>query len=151
MPLHEKHFTLAEARALLNEVRPRVRRLQECVTLLERKGFRFFGSSPVAIELNEIGFSKNGNGKHTFPIEYLELLRLLTELGTMGIQVKSLAEGLIDFPAIAPWGEEVYLCYLEGEADILFWHPLEGGFQGRQPVDGTFIQPGTSPGGGTRS
>jgi len=136
MPVYSKHFTLEEAREILPEVRQRLRRLQSCVVTLEKQGFRF-GPEPIAVEV-EGGFSKNGNGKHSFPIEYLEMLKLFQEFGELGIEVKSPSDGLIDFPAFTPDGEEVYLCYLEGEADILYWHTLDGGFSGRRPLAGTF-------------
>jgi hypothetical protein len=52
----------------------------------------------------------------------------------MGIKVKDLQVGLVDFPA---WRDdhEVYLCWKYGEDDIQFWHEIEAGFAGRQPID----------------
>jgi hypothetical protein len=59
--------------------------------------------------------------------------RCMSRLGEMGIEVKDPARGLIDF---YHWrdGEVVFLCYLLGEADIEYWHTLDGGFAGRQPL-----------------
>lgn len=143
---HRRHFSLDEARQLLPWVRDRLRRLQGCIHVLERRGFRFFGGEPIELELQDIGFSLNGQGKHTFPLEYLEMIQILEQITSQGVMIKSATEGLIDFPAFAPWGEEVYLCYLEGESDIAYWHSLTTGFQGRQPVEGTFLPKGHSPG-----
>jgi hypothetical protein len=42
---------------------------------------------------------------------------------------------LLDFPALRD-GQEVYLCWREGEADITHWHPLHTGIRGRQPLEG---------------
>jgi hypothetical protein len=50
-----------------------------------------------------------------------------------GVIVKSIEEGLVDFPFLRD-GREVYLCWRAGEADIRFWHDLEAGFAGRQPL-----------------
>ena len=59
---------------------------------------------------------------------------LLHQIQDMGIQVKDLQTGLVDFPA---WHDEheVYLCWRYGEDDIQFWHEIEAGFAGRQPID----------------
>ena len=72
-----------------------------------------------------------------------ELLRQATEafeealekLNATGAQLKDLDEGLVDF--FAERGEQiVYLCWKDGEEQIRFWHDLESGFAGREPVEG---------------
>ena len=59
---------------------------------------------------------------------------LLHRIQDMGIVVKDLHTGLVDFTA---WheGREVYLCWKFGEDTVQFWHDLETGFQGRQLID----------------
>lgn len=59
------------------------------------------------------------------------------EMDAIGVQVKDLDVGLLDFPAYLD-GEIVLLCWKLGEEKIEFWHDLEAGFRGRQPVDGRF-------------
>lgn len=59
------------------------------------------------------------------------------EMDAIGVQVKDLDVGLLDFPAYLD-GEIVLLCWKLGEEKIEFWHDLESGFRGRQPVDGRF-------------
>ncbi len=56
------------------------------------------------------------------------------QIQDMGIEIKDLTSGLIDFPA---WHEdhEVYLCWRHGENSIQFWHEIEAGFIGRLPID----------------
>ena len=51
-----------------------------------------------------------------------------------GVDVKGLAPGLLDFPALFN-GQEVYLCWREGETAIEWWHPLHTGYSGRQRLD----------------
>jgi hypothetical protein len=59
------------------------------------------------------------------------------EIDSIGVQVKDLDKGLLDFPCLV--GEEtVLLCWQLGEAKIDFWHTMEAGFQGRQPLDDRF-------------
>ena len=64
---------------------------------------------------------------------FLELRGAVAELAASEIVVRDLDRGLIDFPSIRA-GEEVYLCWLDGEDDIEFWHDLDAGFAGRQEL-----------------
>ena len=52
----------------------------------------------------------------------------------LGVLVKDLDRGLVDFPALRD-GEEVLLCWQVGEGEIAYWHGLEEGFAGRKPLD----------------
>lgn len=58
---------------------------------------------------------------------------LLHEIQREGVEVKGLHPALLDFPALR-YGQEVYLCWREGEERIEHWHPLHTGFAGRQRV-----------------
>ena len=49
------------------------------------------------------------------------------------IVLRDLDRGLVDFPALRD-GEEIYLCWVDGEPDIAFWHGLDAGFAGREPL-----------------
>ena len=58
---------------------------------------------------------------------------LAQEINDSGIILKDLEQGLVDFPTL--WeGREVYLCWLLGESSIQFWHEIDTGFAGRQPL-----------------
>src|SRR5262245_28418860 len=61
-----------------------------------------------------------------------ELQVVIDELQGLGVQLKG-PDGLVDFPAMLD-GREVYLCWKLGEPEVLFWHELEAGFQGRQQL-----------------
>lgn len=61
------------------------------------------------------------------------------EMDAIGVQVKDLNRGLLDFPAEID-GEIVLLCWELGEPRIGFWHSLEGGFGSRKPLDARFGQ-----------
>jgi len=56
----------------------------------------------------------------------------------IGCQVKDLDTGLIDFPTLYR-DREVYLCWKLGESSINFWHHIEDGFRGRQPINSEFL------------
>ena len=70
-----------------------------------------------------------------FPHEYLQLVEKIQSLQNEGIIVKGIEEGLIDFPAIRKNGEEVFLCWKEGEEIISYWHTLDDGYKGRRPIE----------------
>lgn len=65
-----------------------------------------------------------------------EALESITELG---VQVKDLDVGLVDFPTLYR-GEEVLLCWRLGETRIGHWHGLEEGVRGRKSIDTEFLQ-----------
>ncbi len=58
----------------------------------------------------------------------------MEELAAIGVELKDLDDGLVDFYAVR--GDKlVYLCWKEGEDQIRYWHDLESGFAGRRPVE----------------
>jgi hypothetical protein len=63
------------------------------------------------------------------------LKELVEELAELGVEFKDPNLGLVDFPALIE-GREVYLCWKLGEPEVQFWHELEAGYQGRQPLSG---------------
>jgi hypothetical protein len=126
--IHERHFTVAEANALLERVEPMLRSL---------RGARNRLTDAEAHEALAGAAPGNGGGDPGRNVgeAFLELRGLLLELQELGIVVRDIDRGLIDFPAILE-GREVYLCWqLDEPARIAFWHDLEAGFAGRQPLD----------------
>ena len=119
-----RYFSLEEARSLLRQILPELYRLVELKRILEEKNYDinrhtyFGGAGP--------------NGTKHYPLELEYLVGVMERFASYGVLVKSLDEGLIDFPHVRNNGEEVYLCYKLGEADILFWHPVDSGFAGRK-------------------
>jgi hypothetical protein len=59
--------------------------------------------------------------------------RRLQRFNEWGIELKGLEEGLVDFPSDRD-GRTVYLCWKQGEDSIQWWHDLDTGFAGRQPL-----------------
>ncbi|HLV81493.1 MAG TPA: DUF2203 domain-containing protein [Chthonomonadaceae bacterium] len=127
MAVYEKHFTLEEARRELPELRRLFARILELVAGLQ--------AEQVEVARIQERIGGNGHAAH-FPddsSQTQELQSLVAQIMEKGIEIKDLARGLVDFPHLRR-GEEVYLCWLYGEEDILYWHTLEGGFAGRQPL-----------------
>jgi len=59
--------------------------------------------------------------------------KAIEDLESTGVMVKSIEEGLLDFPSIR-FNEEVWLCWKAGETEIKFWHGKDEGFTGRKPL-----------------
>ena len=69
-----------------------------------------------------------------------EMTRKIAEIEDLGVQVKDLDLGLIDFPA-ERYGESVMLCWRYGEAEVLFWHKGSEGFNSRKALRLQIVQP----------
>ena len=124
---HERHFTLEEANAMLARVEPMLVELREARDqLTEAEAHELLGEAAPTNGGGEPGRSI-GEG-------FLAVRRLLGELAEAGIVVRDIDRGLIDFPAIRD-EREIYLCWELGEDRIGFWHELETGFGGRQPLE----------------
>ncbi|HVV70937.1 MAG TPA: DUF2203 domain-containing protein, partial [Verrucomicrobiae bacterium] len=120
MPHHfHKHYTLEEARSLL----PQVRRWLQRLTVLRAE---IREHDEKLEELVEPGRDLGGDRVNRWVRSLAELKAVLAEFYEREIQIKDLDRGLIDFPSLRQ-GEEVFLCWEQGEDDIEFWHELEAG------------------------
>ena len=61
------------------------------------------------------------------------LYKSIEELEKTGVMIKSIDEGLLDFPS-KRFEEDVWLCWKEGETEIKFWHGKDEGFTARKPL-----------------
>jgi hypothetical protein len=126
---HERHYTLAQARALRPWVAERVRRLADA-----RAELVALDRAVVEQGLHALESAAGGSypGRETArPL--VALSRAMAELEAVDIVVRDVERGLVDFPALRD-GEEVYLCWLVDEDEIRFWHGLDAGFAGRRPL-----------------
>jgi len=62
-----------------------------------------------------------------------EFYKSIEDLESIGVVLKGLEHGLLDFPA-KRFDEEIWLCWKEGETEIKFWHEKDSGFMGRKPI-----------------
>ena len=124
-----KLFTVEEANSLLPSVRPIVKSIQRA----HRKLATFEESAKQAAA----GADEGGGGFLTGPVYAQLLVDLSTQaaqLETLGIQLKDYHQGLIDFPSMRD-GRVVLLCWKADEGDqVEWWHDVEAGFAGRQPL-----------------
>ncbi len=135
-----RFFTFLEAEALL----PRVEQLLQ--TLIEHK--REYETAEA--ELNRINQRIALTGGMTIDRQEIQHIRsrrdasarslkeAVDTIQEIGCELKDIEIGLIDFPALYR-GQEVYLCWKLGESGIGFWHRVEDGYRGRQPIDSEFL------------
>jgi hypothetical protein len=127
MPHFEKHFTVEEANALLPELRVL---LTDIKAIRDRLVVDLEAAAPVLHQTKQ-----NGGGSAANP--YLGTVQTLnnrlTRMSELGVQIKDVDRGLVDFPA---WREEreVLLCWHLGEDEVRYWHDLESGFSGREEL-----------------
>ena len=130
-----RYFTPDEANALLPEVREAAEALVE-----HRRAL-----SEATVKRAELASKIAANGGDFDPQEPRDLEEELEResgavgeavgrLERLGVLVKDLDRGLVDFPALRSSGEEALLCWQVGEDEIAFWHGLEEGFAGRKPL-----------------
>jgi hypothetical protein len=134
-----KTFTLDEAQALLPVVESLLKRAMEgkrCAEKVES------GLNSLAQRIYFSGgmrVNAGGIAKQRAELEdHLKQVReTVAEIDAIGVQVKDLESGLLDFPCRVD-EEVVLLCWRMGEPAIEHWHTMDAGFQGRQPVDERF-------------
>lgn len=128
-------FTPQEASRLLPDIKPKVKEL------VERK--KAIAKLHDEIEkYNLIGFRTSEVAERAAQLDALveDMTRKIAELEDLGVQVKDLDLGLVDFPA-ERYGEKVLLCWRYGEAEVSFWHKPNEGFNGRKSLKLQLIQP----------
>ena len=123
---HARHYSLEQARAELPWVRKTLARLRDARDRL---------TDQEAQQALADGSETNGGGRRGKQVgeAYVELQNGLAAFERRGIVLRDLDRGLIDFPSVRD-GREVYLCWIDGEDDIEFWHDLDAGFAGRRPL-----------------
>lgn len=127
MDRFDHHFTEDEAKALLKELLPTIEELM--------------ASRNRIVELQPelaAGLEKAvGNGGSHATGELLGLMQrvgfLVQQIQEAGVLVKDLDRGLLDFPSERE-GRIVFLCWEYGEPELAYWHDIDAGFGGRQPL-----------------
>ena len=125
-----KLFTVEEANDLLPVIRPKLLQIQ---SYYEKLSVFRESARAAAISANEFGGGGMEGGTNYVKALY-KIGKLTTEIHSLGIQLKDYTRGLIDFPSMRE-DRVVLLCWQLGEGDeIEWWHELEAGFIGRQPL-----------------
>jgi hypothetical protein len=134
-----KTFTLDEAQSLLPVLESLLKRTLESKRDIEKAesgmsalSQRIYLSGGMRVDVGAVARQRAEIENHT-----QRMRELLAEIDSIGVQVKDLETGLLDFPFRLD-EEIVLLCWRMGESTIEHWHTIDAGFQGRQPVDERF-------------
>jgi hypothetical protein len=124
----KKYFTIEEANRLIPQVKAMIDQLRQGRHHLQQH-------RPTAEAVaQQAGGNGGGSEAGTYLSDYSRAFaRGLAQLQAMGILLKDLERGLIDFPHQRD-GREVYLCWKYGEERIDYWHETDSGYSGRQPL-----------------
>jgi hypothetical protein len=129
----DRTFTPAEANSALAEVRPLVERM----VALRARLHELQGEQREVVQIiagNGSGYAVSEARTDEFAAAAAEFESCLERLASLGVQVKDVDEGLVDFPSVRR-GEDVLLCWRPGEDAVEWWHGPEEGFGGRKPID----------------
>ncbi|MFD2671274.1 DUF2203 domain-containing protein [Marinicrinis sediminis] len=125
----DKYFTLQEAEQLLPLLKKEIHSLQQLQQSLKEK----------AEYLHELKDQQAEDGAIFQTESELEFIQLQAKLHIQnihrqGVWLKSVEFGLLDFPSMLD-GEEVLLCWKQGEDEIRYYHAIDSGFMGRIPIE----------------
>ncbi len=134
-----KLFTLDEAQSMLPLVESLLKRAIESkqaaeAVEVELTAFarRIHVSGGMHVDIAKIAAQRNSLEEHV-----QRARETVAEIDEIGVQIKDLDTGLLDFPCRIE-DDVVLLCWKSGETTIEYWHTMESGFKGRQPIDDRF-------------
>jgi hypothetical protein len=135
-----RYFTLDEARAALPLVGRSIReaataknRYEQAEQSIQNLTQRILMNGGVSVDTTLAEAWKN-----QYDSSGTALKSALERIEEMGVLVKDIDSGLVDFPTLFE-GTEVYLCWRADEPDISHWHGVNEGFAGRKPIDRHFL------------
>ncbi len=132
----ERTFTLDEAKSLLPVLESLLRTAMKAKTVMEEVDaelqalhHRIFLNGGMFLEIVPLARRKAERAKAEQRAK-----DTLGEIDSIGVQVKDLSIGLLDFPCMVE-GQVILLCWKLGEKSITHWHGMNEGFAGRKPID----------------
>jgi hypothetical protein len=142
-----KTFTLEEAQSLLPVLESLLKRAiegkqaaEEAESSLSDLSRRIYLSGGMRVDVSHVAKQRG-----EIEAQMQRVRETIAEIDSIGVQVKDLGAGLLDFPCRLD-DEVVLLCWRMGESSIEHWHTIDSGFQGRQPLDERFRRRSASGG-----
>jgi len=134
--MSERTFTLDEAQSLLPVLESLLRTainakkiMEEADAELQALHHRIFLAGGMFLDIVPLARRKAERTKAEQRVK-----DALAEIDSIGVQVKDLDIGLLDFPCEVD-GQTILLCWKLGEKSITHWHGTNEGFAGRKPID----------------
>ncbi len=124
----KRYFTIQEANETLVTLRPIVASM-----LAARE--RIVAAQPQLWPVLEKAASNGGSeAASAVLIDFETLRKCVKAIEALDIELKDINTGLVDFLSERD-GHDIYLCWRYDEPKVAFWHDLEAGFAGRQPLE----------------
>jgi hypothetical protein len=130
----DKLFRVEDANAVVPRLQILMERLQRGALRLHEEMSELAES--IGVELSSLTPEELLRHRPAARVLVEELDGIVHEIEESGAHLKDIQLGLVDFPAERE-GEIVYLCWQFGEPEVAFWHGVEDGFTGRQPLPGS--------------
>ena len=137
----QRTFTLEEAQSLVPVLRSLIKRAMDDKGVIETVEkelldlkHRIFLAGVLFVDVQAGARCRAERDK-----AFQDIKDTLAEIDAIGVQVKDLDIGLLDFPCAVD-DEIVLLCWKYGEEKIEFWHGMEEGFKGRKPIDERIVR-----------
>lgn len=123
----KQYFSVEQANLVISVIRPLIAQILEIRQNILNKQPEVW---PVVSKT-----AGNGGSKAASLIvqDFARLEKLVHHVQSTGAILKDINTGLVDFFSINN-GREIFLCWQFGEPDLAFWHEIEAGFNGRQPI-----------------
>lgn len=122
-----RYFTIEEANQSLEILRPIV------AEILELRAYILSRRPELRAVIEKAGYNGGSKLAGEMVFEFKRLEELVRSVHAEGALLKDVNTGLLDFPSLRE-GRQVYLCWAYGEDQVRFWHDLDAGFAGRQPI-----------------
>ena len=124
-----KIFSVEEANALLPTVRGILRRIRRT----HKRLLSYQSAAKEAADAAEQGGGGMADGER-YAVILMELTTFMSEIESLGVQLKDFTRGLVDFPSLRD-GRVVLLCWQLDDGDsVEWWHDVDAGFAGRTPL-----------------
>lgn len=126
-PYFQRYFTKEQANQLLEVLQPLVHEMMQAAQIL-------LSHHPEMAPMLEKAINNGGLRKPGPALEAsLKIQDMATQIKSYDVLIKDVQNGLIDFPSKRE-GRIVLLCWRYGEAEVAYWHEIDTGFAGRQPL-----------------
>jgi hypothetical protein len=122
IPALERVFT--QVLQLRSAMRREEQKLEKAGARLRTKNEQDRGAEPIALR----------QARAMFEAYYEVVTEQVGQIEVLGGQVKDIDLGLVDFPGKRD-KEEILLCWKLGEKSVGYWHPVDGGYSSRRPID----------------
>ncbi len=120
-----------------NKALPEVKRMFSAI-VAQKNRVMVLEQELQAIVVEGSDFERYMNKKQELNTAVTGLYKRIEALEATGVMLKSVDQGLLDFPS-KRFDEEVWLCWKAGEDEIKFWHGKDEGFMGRKPLETTGV------------